>query len=365
METADLVIIALAALVVAGALWGAWAWLRVRGPGSDTPGTAYTRALTALIEGDRRAAVRALKEAVQHDSDNLDAYIRLGDLLRESGDPARALAIHRDLTVRPRLTDSDRVRILTSLTRDHLAAGRYEEAGRSAERLREVDRTQPFAHEALRQVAENLGDWERAVAAVDEQAKLRGGDGGDVARARFRVFVGEREVAEGNSDAGRKRFQEALKLDPASSEARERLGDLALSDGHIEEAVDQWKQVALENPDAAYRVFERLERAYFELGQFGEVVAFYREILHRATPEHAVPALLALAEIHRRKGELDEAEDFLKEALGVDPNRPRTHRHMIRIALDRGDLEAARTRLDHLLDVWDRREREETGGARP
>jgi lipopolysaccharide biosynthesis regulator YciM len=177
--------------------------------------------------------------------------------------------------------------------------------------------------------------------------------------------VGEREAAADRPDAARKRFEEALKLDPSCVPARERLGDLAAADGRTEEAVKHWKQVALEDPHAAERVFERLERAYFEMGQFGEVAEFYREILHRGEREDAVPALLALAEMHRRKGELDEAETFLEEAIGIDPDHPRTHRHLIRIALDRGDLEAARTRLDRLLEVWERRERSDEGAAVP
>ena len=365
MATSDLLTLALAALAVAAALWGVWAWLRFRGPDTETPDTAYTRGLTSLIEGDRKAALRALKEAVQHDSDNLDAYIRLGDLLRESGDHARALAVHRDLTVRPRLGDADRIRILESLTRDLLAAGRYEEAGRSAERLQQVDRNNAFAFDALRQVAESLGDWDRAVKAVDERVKARGTEGGAARRARYRVFVGEREAAAGRTEAARKRFEEALKLDPACARARERLGDLAAAAGRTEEAVKHWKQVAVDDPKAGDRVFERLERAYFEMGQFGEVAEFYREILHRGEREDAVPSLLALAEIHRRKGELDEAETFLEEAIGIDPDHPRTHRHLIRIALDRGDLEAARTRLDRLLEVWERRERADEGAPRP
>ena len=44
--------------------------------------------------------------------------------------------------------------------------------------------------------------------------------------------------------------------------------------------------------------------------------------------------LLALAEIHRRKGELDEAENFVQEALEVEPEQPRAHRHLLKIALD-------------------------------
>jgi tetratricopeptide (TPR) repeat protein len=100
-------------------------------------------------------------------------------------------------------------------------------------------------------------------------------------------------------------------------------------------------------------VFERLERTYFDMGQFAEVLTFYRELLHRTPREQSVPALLALAEIHRRKGDLDPAEAFVREALEIDPEALRAHRFGIKIALDRGDLEEATVRLDHLLKAMD------------
>src|SRR5436309_3519735 len=66
-------------------------------PPSDAP---YKRAITCLIRGDQDGALRYLKDTVRQDTDNVEAYIWLGDLLRTRGEAERALAIHRELSVR-------------------------------------------------------------------------------------------------------------------------------------------------------------------------------------------------------------------------------------------------------------------------
>jgi lipopolysaccharide biosynthesis regulator YciM len=325
-------------------------YVRSRRGGPASPQDAYTLGLSALISGDRREAMRQLKEAVQGDSDNLDAYIRLGDLLRESGEVQKAMAVHRDLTVRSRLSEGNRARILESLTQDYLTAGRFEEAGQSAERLHRLDRQNRFAYRALQQVAEALKDWPRAVKVVEERARIENHQDKSVL-ARYRGFVGSEELAAGNTKAAKQHFEEALKLDPACTLAYLYLGDMEQAAGNTEKAVEHWRTLALESPENGKFVFDRLERAFFEMGHYGDVISFYREFLHRSPREDAVAGLLALAEIHRRKGDLDEAEAFLQEATEIEPDHPRAYRHLIKVAMDRKDPQAALNHVEGLLET--------------
>jgi lipopolysaccharide biosynthesis regulator YciM len=354
MKPSEILLVAVLTLGLVALLWLLWAWVRVQRRRAAPPLAPYTQALSALVGGDRVEALRKLKEAVQLDSENLDAYVRLGDLLRESGQVQKALAVHRDLTVRPRLQEADRVRILESLTRDYLAADRFEEAGQSAERLRHVDRTSRFASRALQQVAEALHDWPRALQVVEDRTKQEGRDKASL--ARYRGFVGAEELAVGRTKEARQHFEESLKLDPECLLAELYLGDMEETEGRMDKAVDHWRNVALKAPEHADLVFDRLERAFFELGNYGEVVSFYRELLDRSPREASVPALLALAEIHRRKGDLVEAEAFIQEALEVDPEHMRARRQLVKLALDRRDPHAALIHVDRLLSNMERGE---------
>ena len=345
LQTITTVAIAIGFVAV---VWLLWIWLRRRGHLAASSPDAYTQALSALISGDRREALARLKEAVHEDSENLDAYIRLGDLLRENGAAQKALTVHRDLTVRSRLKEADRARILESLTQDYLAAGRFEEAGQSAERLQHIDSKNLFAFRALQQVAEALKDWPRAIRVVEERARLEKQKDKSML-ARYRGYVGSQELEEGNTKEARQHFEEALKLDPGCLLASLYLGDMEHAEGNAAKAVEYWQSLALSAPERGGLVFDRLERAFFEMGHYADVMSFYRELLHRAPREDSVPGLLALAEIHRRKGDLDDAESFIQEAMEIEPDHPRAHRHLIKLALDRNNPQEALSHLERFL----------------
>ena len=57
----------------------------------------YTEALEALLEGDIENAVFKLKDLVQYDTNNIRAYLRLGDIFRENLKVEQALKIHQSL----------------------------------------------------------------------------------------------------------------------------------------------------------------------------------------------------------------------------------------------------------------------------
>jgi hypothetical protein len=73
-------------LGTAGALW-----FSLRRPG-EAPGgeELYQLALEAWIEGEKDQAALLLRQVVQENPDQAEAFLHLGTLLREQGDPARA-----------------------------------------------------------------------------------------------------------------------------------------------------------------------------------------------------------------------------------------------------------------------------------
>ena len=60
-------------------------------PKTDTP---FTEALNAMVRGDKRRAVRLLRDVVKQDSDHVRAYLQLGNIMRDDH-PQQAIKIHQ------------------------------------------------------------------------------------------------------------------------------------------------------------------------------------------------------------------------------------------------------------------------------
>ncbi|HIC38601.1 MAG TPA: hypothetical protein EYO79_03925, partial [Candidatus Marinimicrobia bacterium] len=63
----------------------------------------YTDALNAIVRGNSKTALKLLRDVVKQDTNHIDAYLKMGEILREEGNSQQAIKIHQSLTVRPNL----------------------------------------------------------------------------------------------------------------------------------------------------------------------------------------------------------------------------------------------------------------------
>lgn len=338
-------------LVVGGLLAGigyaAWILSRDAGAPKPPPETPYQHALHALLAGDHNEALHAFAETVRQDSDNVDAYIHLANLLRERGDAARALQIRRELTVRSGLTPGQDRAIREGLVRDLIALGRAPEAVEEARSLRELDRKNGLALKLLLRAHEAAGDWERAYETRAEVAKAVSEANG-VGLARYRSAIGEIYLREGKLDLAKRQFQAALKLKHDEPAALLRLGDLCYEANRPERAVVLWKALAEAHPSFSHLVLDRLETSYFESGRFTDVDRTYEEMLSRNPKD--VRVHLALARVHLKKGELDDARRLLNEAFEIEPESVPARLLLAELHRRRGDLPRALDEMQSLIE---------------
>src|SRR3989442_8362336 len=260
--------------------WAAWTLSGGFTTGRAEPDTPYQHGLDAMLRGDTDEALLAFAETVEFDTDNVDAYIHIGNLLRERGEAGRALHVHRELTVRAGQTPSQQRAVREALVLDLIALDRPEQAVEEAEELRELDKKDGRALKVLLRAHEAAGDWERAFEVRSELARSSGERGlGEL--ARYRSAAGESYLRAGKTREAERQFKNALRLDKNHPAALLRLGDICYDKRHPERAVVFWKWLARAHPDKAHLVLERLETAYFERGRFSEMSQAYEELLTR------------------------------------------------------------------------------------
>jgi lipopolysaccharide biosynthesis regulator YciM len=340
------------ALVLAGgllALIGWAAWTITQGyevPRPKPQDTAYQRGVAALLAGHREEALAEFAESVREDSDNIDAYIHMGNLLRERGEAQRAFSMHRELTVRPGLTASQQKSVREGLTLDLIALGHARDAVAEARVLRDMDRRNGRAIRLLQQAYEAAGDWDRAYEARAELHRATG-ERDPEALAHYRAAIGEALLRAEKLDDARHSFKEALRLKRALPAALLRLGDIYYQRGRAERALVLWKGLAEAHPHLAHLVLGRIEAASFEQGRMSDMSRIYEEILAR-NPRDA-RTLTALARMHVKRGDLGEAHRALREALETDPQSLAARLELVNLYRRRGELARALDEMESLL----------------
>jgi lipopolysaccharide biosynthesis regulator YciM len=326
--------------------WAAWTLsggFTTERPRPDTP---FQHGLDALLRGDTGLALRAFTETVEVDTDNLEAYLHIGNILRDKGEAARALRIHRELTVRSGPTPAQERAIREALVLDLIALGRPGEAIEEAQELRESDKKNRRALELLLAAYEAAGDWDHAFEARSELQRTNGGRENG-ALARYRSAAGETFLREGKPREAERQFKNALRLDKDHPAALLRLGDICYNRDHKERAVVLWKGLARTHPHLAHLVLDRLETAYFERGRFSEMALAYEELLARSPKDARLH--LGLAKMHIKKGDLADAGRVLERALEIEPASLPARLLLVNVHRRLGDLSRALDEVEALL----------------
>lgn len=264
---------------------------------------SYVEGLQLLLEGKLPEAAAKFKAAVEDDTGNVDAYIRLGNIFFAEGSLERALRIHESLALRRNLKPEEERRVYQALVQDYLQTNRPVKAIPLLEELIRVDRNDIESRETLLDLLTENGSWDKG----EELLKELGHKPADRVSRLFASFG----YAYGkiNLKKGIHWLEEALRLNPQSTVALVLLGELFLSQGEGEKAIKVWQQLLEIAPEKNYLVRTRLEQAYYELGRYEEVVPIYRRLLQKAPQDSGLA--VALARIYAKKEEWPEAISLL------------------------------------------------------
>jgi pentatricopeptide repeat protein len=276
----------------------------------------YEEALISLIDGDEETAMKRFQEAVFENSDNVEAYIRLAELLRKRKEPLKALQIHKYLLARRGLSKKTRNRILYQTASDYVALEAYQKAIDSLKLLMRTDPRNERNYRLLLSSYEKSGLWHEAMDLFRKMAKLFG-----YAENRimlYEVYAAREAHKSGNTNLALKLLQRVLKTNPKSVPAHLYLADIHYSKGNIDDAINQYNKLVEIAPSKAYLMFPQLTRAYYDKGEYQKVESTYRSILE-SIPDDA-KTVTALAELYLKMGRYSEAHEILRGVLDNAPD---------------------------------------------
>lgn len=308
----------------------------------------YTEALSAIIRGQTGKAINALRTVVRNDSGHVEAYMHLGDLLRDNNQAQKALKIHQSLTVRPDLPSKFRIEIHKSLVLDYERLMDYPRASREAEQILGIDRKNLWANEFLLKNARLNEDWDRALQLVKTAQRIKGRV--DVTElAEIKVKEGHYQFAQGNQREAIACFNKAQKIAPEYGAPLFELGELYFKQGELEKAIKHWEKFALCCPDESEKVYSKIETTLFELGRFSEAENFYRRVLSKDASN--LDAMVRLANVLVEKGDERAAINLVEETLNKSAGSIPARLMKLKLSLAKKNPPQLSRQIDKLLEL--------------
>jgi lipopolysaccharide biosynthesis regulator YciM len=236
----------LAALVL-GILAGHFGWGK-RWPGSLSKlHPDYLTGLDYLVTEQPDRALDMFLKLMDANAETIETHFALGSLYRRRGEVERAIRIHQNLLARKELAPEHREQALLALAQDYLRAGVLDRAEGLFQQVSEVPRLRVSALDALRGVYERQHDWQQALVAYRQLARIQAAPARTVA-AHYLCELASLAIERSDMIAGRELLNQAR--DEALPFPRAALLDaqIAEREGQTDLAVRLLRQALTESP---------------------------------------------------------------------------------------------------------------------
>ena len=305
----------------------------------------YAEGLDLLITGRRKSAYKNFKDIIQKDSDNIKAYLRLGQVLREGGNPVQALKIHRGLLHRRNLTHYEQIELHKNLALDSYSAGNVDTAIQELLSLLKIEKTNEWAMTQLTAFYREKQDWAKAGEYFEKYQKLTNKEDKhklalykiqegriyiknkkfEDARKTFEDALNISDIAVayyfiGNSFSGEseEEYQKSVEKDSVNKPASdEKIDYMEKAKELLGKAIPMWIRYAELNPEQAWMVIHLLKDGLFALDRYSEIENILKQILKNDSDN--IEVIASLSEIYSHRGENTEAIELIDSALEQDP----------------------------------------------
>ena len=305
----------------------------------------YAEGLDLMITGRRKSAYKNFKDIIQKDSDNIKAYLRLGQVLRESGNPVQALKIHKGLLHRRNLTFYEKVELHKNLAMDFYKCGNVDAAIKELHELLKLEKNNEWAVSQLSTFYREKHEWDKAGEYLEKyQKQTNKEDKNKLALYKIqegRILIKNKKFKEarqtfesalnissdlavtyyfiGNSysSESEEEYQKSLEANVVSQAVTQENSDyMERAKELLGKAIPMWIRYAELKPEQAWMVIHLLKDGLFALDRYSE----FEEILKRILKSDSdnIEVIASLSEIYSHRGENTEAIELIDSAIEQD-----------------------------------------------
>lgn len=369
-------------LLLIGAGSGIYYYLTLRPGSKSSLRESYSEGLDLLVSGQRKEAYQHFKSIVQHDSNNVKAYIKLGQVIREGGNPVQALKIHKNLTIRSKITTFERIELHKNLSLDYAALNKLDEAITEVENILSINQANEWALSHLIDFHKKKEDWGKASNFLHQYQEVTQTKDSHLV-ALYKLQEGRVALKNKNFEKSRQMFEKTLEIDSELSTAYLFLGNSFAEESEVAyklameidekefqtpdekqnyseyvntakqqlaRAIPMWIQFTERDPEQSWLVLPKIKDALFALNRFNEIEDVLREILKRDADN--VDALSSLADFYNQKGAIKESIDMIESAMEKQPDSLIANVIRLKLSSYKGDINEVRKDCDSLIDLF-------------
>ena len=305
----------------------------------------YAEGLDMLVVGKRKSAYKIFKKIIQHDSNNVKAYLHLGQVVREGGNPQKALEIHQNLLHRKNLNNYDKIQLYKNIALDYLKLDNIDKSIEYSSNILEIDKIDEWAINQIIELYKLKEDWENATEYLKILFKIK--DNIDNKRlALYKIQIGRILLKNNKFSESQKIFEDSLDLYPDLHICYYFLGKVFASESNfiydkainvednangslndnnesqqlkieaekvLSKSIPMWGHFIENMPEYSWMILPTLKDALQALHRYDDIEKML--INTKNKNQDNVDILSHLADFYANKGEVDKALKTINNAL--------------------------------------------------
>ncbi|MCP4002293.1 MAG: lipopolysaccharide assembly protein LapB [Gammaproteobacteria bacterium] len=276
----------------------------------------YIKGLNFLLNEQPDQALEVFLRMVEVDDETLETHFALGSLFRRRGEVERAIRVHQNIIARPNLSTMHKEHALISLAEDYLGAGLFDRAEKLFKELLESPEYRLRALQKLVRIYEVTHDWQQAIDAYKELAKVDP-DLKEVGQiAHYYCELAEHAAQDRDFSKVRELLKKASSHKHGTVRAQLALGDLAKETDDHKQAVKIFLDVMDDEPRLISEIIPRLAESCRALDD-QELLSESLNKLRKKDP--LASKSIALAAIHDPQIQNSTALHCLWDYIAEDP----------------------------------------------
>ena len=310
----------------------------------------YIEGLDMLIMGKRKKAYKNFKLIIEKDSNNIKAYLYLGQVVRDGGNPKKALEIHQPLLYRKDINNYDKIELYKNLALDYYHMGDVEKSIDFSKKTLDIEKFNDWSIKHLIKLYKEKNDWSNAT----EYLKILFKVNNNMNYAKlglYRIQEGRILLKEQNFDLAKKAFEDALDIEEnlsisyyflgnafadesnsiydtamelenqieGSLEKNEQSQKLKLdAENILDKAVTMWGHFIENMPEYSWMILPTLKDALQALHRYDDIEKLLIQTQNRN--QNSIDITSHLADFYANKGDIDKALKTINEALEKNQN---------------------------------------------